>query len=73
MEKTTTALDVSFEFPKCIVIGGCCGSGKTTVSRGLADMLGYAFLDSDDFHTDESKMKMSRGQPLSGIVTFIQF
>jgi 2-phosphoglycerate kinase len=34
--------------PKVILIGGCPGSGKTTLGRALAAKLGYASLTIDD-------------------------
>jgi gluconokinase len=47
-----------------IVLMGVSGSGKTTVGRGLADALGWAFYDGDDFHPRSNVEKMARGEPL---------
>jgi gluconokinase len=44
-----------------IVIMGVAGSGKTTVGRALADALGWAFVDADDFHPPASRAKMAAG------------
>jgi gluconokinase len=47
-----------------IVVMGVSGAGKTTVGRALADALGAAFLDADDFHPPANVAKMRAGQPL---------
>jgi carbohydrate kinase (thermoresistant glucokinase family) len=47
------------------VIMGVSGSGKTTVGTLLAKRLGLPFFDADDFHSDESKAKMRRSEPLT--------
>ncbi len=43
---------------------GVSGVGKSTVGRLLADRLGAAFLDADDFHLPDSVAKMRAGTPL---------
>ena len=48
-----------------VVVGGVTGSGKTTVGRRLAEVLGLPFLDGDDFHDPASIEKMRAGQPLT--------
>lgn len=48
-----------------ILVIGVAGSGKTTVGRLLADTLGYAFSDADEFHSPANVEKMRRGQPLN--------
>ena len=48
-----------------IILMGVSGSGKTTVGRLLADMLGWPFYDADDFHTEANILKMRSGTPLS--------
>lgn len=40
---------------------GVSGSGKTTIGRTIADRLGWAFLDADDFHPPENRAKMRAG------------
>ena len=47
-----------------IVVMGVAASGKTTVGHMLAEELGWAFYDADDFHSEASVEKMSRGVPL---------
>jgi gluconokinase len=44
---------------------GIAGAGKTTVGRALADSLGWAFHDADDFHPAANVEKMRAGVPLS--------
>lgn len=44
---------------------GVAGSGKTTIGRHLAEDLGWAFYDADDFHPASNVDKMSRGIPLN--------
>jgi gluconokinase len=48
-----------------IVVMGVSGSGKTTLARGLADRLGWAFLEGDDLHPQANITKMSAGLPLT--------
>jgi len=43
------------------VLMGVCGCGKTSVGRALADNLGWAFLDADDFHPPANVAKMAAG------------
>nr|WP_263012250.1 gluconokinase [Laspinema sp. D2d] len=43
---------------------GVSGSGKTTVGKRLAEVLGWQFMDADDLHSPENVEKMSRGIPL---------
>ena len=46
-------------------IMGVSGSGKTTVGKALADRLGIAFFDGDDFHPAVNRQKMAAGIPLT--------
>ncbi|MEM9419453.1 MAG: gluconokinase [Planctomycetota bacterium] len=46
------------------VIMGVSGCGKSTVARALANAMGLAFADADDFHPPENVAKMSRGVAL---------
>ncbi|HUO58880.1 MAG TPA: gluconokinase [bacterium] len=47
-----------------IVVMGVAGSGKTTVGRKLASVLGFPFFDADDDHPEANKRKMAAGVPL---------
>ena len=47
-----------------VVVMGVSGSGKTTLARGLADSLGWTFLEGDDLHPRVNVEKMSRGEAL---------
>lgn len=44
-----------------IIVMGVAGSGKTEVSRALAQNLGWDFYDADDFHPPENVSKMADG------------
>jgi gluconokinase len=50
--------------PLVLVLMGVSGSGKTTVGKLLAERLGAAFADADDFHSAANKAKMHAGTPL---------
>ncbi|MBF6298818.1 gluconokinase [Nocardia amamiensis] len=43
---------------------GVSGSGKTTVGTRLADALGVAYTEGDDFHPPANIAKMAAGTPL---------
>lgn len=46
---------------------GVSGSGKTSVGRRLSEILNWKFFDGDDFHSQESIVKMSQGIPLDDV------
>jgi gluconokinase len=50
-----------------IVIFGVSGAGKTTVGKMLAHLLGWRFLEADDFHPAANIEKMSNPERLSGL------
>ncbi|MCJ2083439.1 gluconokinase [Methylobacterium sp. J-090] len=50
--------------PGVIVVMGVSGSGKSTVAACLAERLGWAFVDGDDFHSAAHVAKMRAGHPL---------
>lgn len=47
-----------------VIVMGVTGSGKTTIGRLLAERLGCAFHDADDYHPAANREKMSRDEPL---------
>jgi carbohydrate kinase (thermoresistant glucokinase family) len=47
--------------PLVVVVTGVSGSGKSTVGAALAERLGWAFFDGDDFHPQANVDKMRRG------------
>lgn len=51
--------------PTVLLVMGVAGCGKSTVGRALADALGWAFADADDFHPPANRAKMSAGIPLA--------
>lgn len=48
-----------------LLVMGVTGSGKSTIGGMLAERLGWAFLEADDFHSPGNKEKMRRGIPLT--------
>lgn len=48
-----------------VLVMGVSASGKTTIARALADRLGVAFEDADDFHPPANRAKMAADIPLS--------
>ena len=48
-----------------VVVMGVSGAGKSTIGNALATSLGWEFHDGDDLHTEQSKQKMHRGEPLT--------
>jgi gluconokinase len=50
---------------KAIIVMGVSGCGKTTVSKKLAGQLGWVFIESDTYHSEEHIRKMANGIPLT--------
>ena len=48
-----------------IILMGVSGSGKSSLAKALADHYGYAYRDGDDFHSQEARDSMAKGQPLT--------
>lgn len=48
-----------------IMVMGVSGCGKSTIGAGLADALGGAFLDGDDYHPQGNVDHMAAGRPLT--------
>lgn len=47
-----------------VVLAGVAGAGKTTIGRLLAQRLGVAFVDADDYHGAANRARMAAGVPL---------
>jgi gluconokinase len=47
-----------------VVVMGVSGCGKTTFAKRLADAIGGAFIEADDYHSDASIEKMRSGRAL---------
>ena len=48
-----------------VVLFGVAGSGKTTISRLLAQELGWKFYEADELHPRSNVKKMRQGIPLT--------
>lgn len=48
-----------------LVVMGVSASGKSTVAAVVAQRLGWAHIDADDFHSQANIDKMSAGRPLT--------
>ncbi len=48
-----------------IYVMGVSGSGKSTIGNLLAQRLGYAIFDGDDYHPDANITKMANGEALN--------
>ncbi|KAI8912519.1 carbohydrate kinase [Gorgonomyces haynaldii] len=46
---------------KRIIVMGVSASGKTTLAKELAQVFGYEYVEADDFHPLENKLKMQQG------------
>lgn len=51
--------------PVHIVVMGVAGTGKTTIGRGIATLLGLEFAEGDAFHSEANRAKMGAGTPLT--------
>jgi len=47
-----------------VLVMGVTGSGKSTTGKLLAERLGLAFHDADDYHPPENRAKMAANIPL---------
>lgn len=48
-----------------IILMGVSGVGKTSLGTRLAEVLGWRFLEGDDFHPPQNVAKMAAGLPLT--------
>ncbi|WP_026929764.1 gluconokinase [Glycomyces tenuis] len=49
----------------CLVVMGVSGVGKSTIAKRLADRLGWAMAEGDEYHSEENIAKMEAGTPLT--------
>ncbi|GLS83515.1 gluconokinase [Paraferrimonas haliotis] len=45
-----------------VVIMGISGTGKSTLAKAFANSVGGVFVEADDFHSDQAKALMAKGQ-----------
>ena len=57
--------DPALSLPGAIVVMGVSGCGKSTLGAMLAETLGCAFLEGDDFHSAQAVEKMRGGSALT--------
>ncbi len=50
--------------PRCVIVMGVSGSGKTTVALAMAQRWGDEFLEADALHSESNVLKMASGEPL---------
>jgi gluconokinase len=60
-----TSASADLPEPRRIVVMGVAASGKTTVAKGLSQMLKATYLEADDFHPAANIAKMTQGIPLT--------
>lgn len=46
---------------RVVLVMGVCGSGKSTIARGLAEHYAGVFIEADEFHPAENVALMSEG------------
>lgn len=59
------AVPMTLSVPASLIVMGVAGSGKSTLAAAVAERLGRAWLEGDLFHSEASRDKMSRGEPLT--------
>lgn len=64
LASTKDSGDDSQGYTIILIVMGTSGSGKSSVAEALAKKLNVSFVEGDDFHSIESKTKMSNGIPL---------
>ena len=50
---------------RTVIVMGVSGCGKTTIASRLAERLGWTFIESDSYHSEEQIRKMASGIPLT--------
>ena len=51
--------------PILVVVMGISGTGKSTLASEIASLSGAIFLDADSLHTEDARLQMSQGIPLT--------
>ncbi len=51
--------------PGSLVVMGVAGCGKSTLAAAVAAQLAQRWLEGDEFHSEASRRKMARGEPLT--------
>ena len=50
--------------PRHVVVMGVAGTGKSTIGRAVAEQLGAAYVEGDEYHPRANIDKMASGTPL---------
>ncbi len=50
---------------KAVVVMGVSGSGKSSIGQGVANRMGWTYVEGDSLHPQANVDKMSRGIPLT--------
>jgi gluconokinase len=58
-------MDANSSSADIVVCMGVSGSGKTTVAKGIAKRMDWAYAEGDDFHPKANVEKMRSGTPLT--------
>lgn len=65
LQKRWSATASSEAEPAVIIIGGPCGSGKSTVAHSLAEKLGVPMIEGDEMHSRVARQNMGSQIPLT--------
>lgn len=65
LNKRWSVREASQDEPSVIIVGGPCGSGKSTVARSLSNALSLPMIEGDDMHSKAARQRMADHIPLT--------